>query len=369
MQCIVVVVVVIVVVAYISIIIYLFIYLAVYLQAWKRSYSARPPQLLELEKIKNAVNPRDFEIDNIKNEAILGDFLHLPSTMVRRNLGRQRLKKTKYLICHFLVIFVVIFFVISVCLSFCVSFFVMSVLSVIFFVISILSVIFCHLSFGLSFCLSLFVIFCHFSNNCRYFPYFWENGTKMTKNDKKWKKMTNFRPNDKKWQTKWQFFRLQKMLFFLEALSFFWSFFGYIIFRYSSIFLRKSHEHGQKMAKHMTNFPPNDHKKTTGQNRKTTKKKDKTETTKKWQNKWQTKLKWQKKYEKTQKNDKINIWIISRVWLRVSSKTMESWVQSWRTPTRFEFFQSMSMSLKCCACYEKVMPGHTKCCTCHAKSS
>ena len=28
-----------------------------------------------------------------------------------------------------------------------------------------------------------------------------------------------------------------------------------------------------------------------------------------------------------------------------------------------------SISLKCCACHEKVMPGHTKCCTCHAKSS
>ena len=28
-----------------------------------------------------------------------------------------------------------------------------------------------------------------------------------------------------------------------------------------------------------------------------------------------------------------------------------------------------STCLKCCACHEKVMPGHTKCCTCHAKSS
>ena len=26
-----------------------------------------------------------------------------------------------------------------------------------------------------------------------------------------------------------------------------------------------------------------------------------------------------------------------------------------------------SMSLKYCACHEKVMPGHAKCCTCHAK--
>ena len=28
-----------------------------------------------------------------------------------------------------------------------------------------------------------------------------------------------------------------------------------------------------------------------------------------------------------------------------------------------------SICLKCCACHEKVMLGHTKCCTCHAKSS
>ena len=28
-----------------------------------------------------------------------------------------------------------------------------------------------------------------------------------------------------------------------------------------------------------------------------------------------------------------------------------------------------SICLKCCACHEKVMPGHTKCCTCHTKSS
>ena len=32
-----------------------------------------------------------------------------------------------------------------------------------------------------------------------------------------------------------------------------------------------------------------------------------------------------------------------------------------------QFFQSMS--LKYCACHEKVVPGHTKCCTCHTKSS
>ena len=50
---------------------------------------------------------------------------------------------------------------------------------------------------------------------------------------------------------------------------------------------------------------------------------DKTEMTKKRQKndkkKWQTQLKWQKNDKKRQKHDKINIWTISRVWLRVSS--------------------------------------------------
>ena len=32
-----------------------------------------------------------------------------------------------------------------------------------------------------------------------------------------------------------------------------------------------------------------------------------------------------------------------------------------------QFFHSIC--LKCCACQEKVTPGHMKCCTCHAKSS
>ena len=52
---------------------------------------------------------------------------------------------------------------------------------------------------------------------------------------------------------------------------------------------------------------------------------------------------------------------------RLPSK-MESWAEltaSYQCVVRF--FQSMS--LKYCACHEKVMPGHTKCCTCHTKSS
>ena len=49
--------------------------------------------------------------------------------------------------------------------------------------------------------------------------------------------------------------------------------------------------------------------------------------------------------------------------------TMESWVQSRRPRTKcvLRFFHAICV--KCCACHEKVMSGHTKCCTCHAKSS
>ena len=99
--------------------------------------------------------------------------------IIRRNLGRQRLKKSKYLFCHFFRHFCCHFFVISVlsvilfamflsfilscqfCLSFCLSFFVISILSAILFVI--FCRFFCHLSFGLSFCLSFFVIFSSFN--------------------------------------------------------------------------------------------------------------------------------------------------------------------------------------------------------------
>ena len=50
--------------------------LPIYLQACKRSYSARLPQFLKLDDIKNAASQRDpsiFALDNIKNEAILRD--------------------------------------------------------------------------------------------------------------------------------------------------------------------------------------------------------------------------------------------------------------------------------------------------------
>ena len=57
--------------------IYRSIYLSIYLQAWKRSYSARLPQFLNLTTSKTqqfSENSSIFELDNVKNEAILQDF-------------------------------------------------------------------------------------------------------------------------------------------------------------------------------------------------------------------------------------------------------------------------------------------------------
>ena len=53
------------------------VYLPVFLQAWKRSYSARLPQFLNLtpSRTKQCCETSMFELDNVKNEAILRDFL------------------------------------------------------------------------------------------------------------------------------------------------------------------------------------------------------------------------------------------------------------------------------------------------------
>ena len=54
------------------------IYLSLYLQAWKRSNSARLPQFLNLTTSKTkqfCETSSIFQVDNIKNEAILRDFL------------------------------------------------------------------------------------------------------------------------------------------------------------------------------------------------------------------------------------------------------------------------------------------------------
>ena len=155
------------------------------------------------------------------------------SVNFRRNLGRQRLKNSKYLFCHFFVVFVVIFFVISVLFvilfvifcyfnfvcHFVCHFFVILILSVILFVI-FLSFFFVIWVLDCRFVSHFLSFFCHFSINVRHFCIFMRT---LHHNHKK----TNFPPNDKKWQTKWQFCRLQKLHFsrsiviFCLFLSFF----------------------------------------------------------------------------------------------------------------------------------------------------
>ena len=57
---------------------YLSVYLSIYVQAWKQSYSARLPQFLNLATSKTkefCETSSIFEVDNIKNETILRDFL------------------------------------------------------------------------------------------------------------------------------------------------------------------------------------------------------------------------------------------------------------------------------------------------------
>ena len=55
------------------------VYLPAYLQAWKRSYSARRPQVLNLTTSKTqqfCETSSMFEVDNVQNEAILRDILN-----------------------------------------------------------------------------------------------------------------------------------------------------------------------------------------------------------------------------------------------------------------------------------------------------
>ena len=62
--------------------IYLSIFLSVYLQVWKRSYSARHPQFLNLTASKKqqvCEISSLFELDNDKNEESLRDILNFPS--------------------------------------------------------------------------------------------------------------------------------------------------------------------------------------------------------------------------------------------------------------------------------------------------
>ena len=147
------------------------------------------------------------------------------------------------------------------------------------------------------------------------FSIFLKNGTNMTKHVKQ------NPPNDHK---------KTKIAFFWKHCHFFVIFCHFSNnFRYVSMFLRKWHQNDQNMTK----FPPNDKKwqKMTGQNWNKKHYKNMTK-------KWQTKLKWQKKtkqmtkqmtdktemtkkWKKSTNNDKINVWTISRVWLRVASNS------------------------------------------------
>ena len=159
----------------------------------------------------------------------------------RRNLGRQRLKNSKYLFCHFFVVFVVIFFVISVLLSFCLSFFchcvchfnfvchfvchffVISILSVILFVIWVLDCRFvCH----------FFVIFLSFFNQWSIFVHIFEKMAPQRQ------KKTNFPPNDKKMTNKMTILQVAKIAFFSKHCHFFVMFQTiFDIFPYFSTFL------------------------------------------------------------------------------------------------------------------------------------
>ena len=65
----------------ISISIPISIYLSIYLQVWERSYSAKLPQFLNLTSKTQQFceSSSTFELDNVKNEAILWDFLNFSS--------------------------------------------------------------------------------------------------------------------------------------------------------------------------------------------------------------------------------------------------------------------------------------------------
>ena len=70
------------------------IYLPVYLQAWKRSYSARRPQVLNLTTAKRkqfSETSSMFARDNGKNEAILRDFLIFRSWQHQKRSNSARL--------------------------------------------------------------------------------------------------------------------------------------------------------------------------------------------------------------------------------------------------------------------------------------
>ena len=67
--------------------------LSIYLQAWKRSYSARLPQFWNLTTAKTqqfSETSSAFALDNVKNEAILRDFLMFRSWQHQKRSNSAR---------------------------------------------------------------------------------------------------------------------------------------------------------------------------------------------------------------------------------------------------------------------------------------
>ena len=202
-------------------------------------------------------------------------------------------------------------------------------------------------------CISLEALpfFCHFSvilqSMFDIFAYFWENCTKTTK---KWRIFHQMTKNDKQNDN----FAGCKNCIFLEALSFCGHFSlifqsSFDIFPYfgencttttkNDKFSTKWLKHDKPKLKWQEKTTKND-KRNDRQNwhdKKMTKKMQNNKTNdQKMTNKMTDKIEMTKKMAtKTTKNDKINIWTISRVWLRVSSKTDE--ISIWLSIAKWEW--------------------------------
>ena len=174
---------------------------------------------------------------------------------------------------------------------------------------------FCHLQKCNFFCRFL-SFFCHFVENLSFFCRFGASFSKLVEKDRFF-----FRKMTEKWQTKLKWQKNDKNMTkkmtdetemtkkndkkMTNKMT------------DKTEMTKKTIKKWQKNDRRNWNDKKNDKKMT---NKMTNKTEMTKKTTKKWQKKWQTKLKWQKKWQKKrQKNDKINIWTISRVWLRVSS--------------------------------------------------
>ena len=146
----------------------------------------------------------------------------------RRNLGRQRLKNSKYLFCHFFVVFVVIFLSFQFCCHFVCHFFCHCVCHFNF-VCHFVCHFFCYFNFVCHFVCHFFVIWvldCRFV--CHFFVIFLSFFNQWSIFVHILEKMAPQRPKKNKFSTKWQKHDKQndnfagcKNCIFLEALSFF----------------------------------------------------------------------------------------------------------------------------------------------------